>query len=52
MKAKDKTRIRVIEMTFMRQAVKYTCMDYKRNEDILKVLKTKPIVDKILKCKN
>lgn len=39
-------------MKFMRCTAKYTWMAYKRNEDTLKELKTKPILDKILKYKN
>jgi hypothetical protein len=35
----------------MRIAVTYTSMDYKTNEDILKELKTKTILDKIFKYK-
>jgi hypothetical protein len=36
----------------MRWMAKYTGTDYKRNEDILKELKTETIFDKILKDKN
>jgi hypothetical protein len=39
MKAKDKTRITAAEMKFMRTA-KYAWMGCKRNEDMLKELKT------------
>jgi hypothetical protein len=35
----------------MRRTVKYSLMNYKRNENILKELKTEPILDKILKYK-
>jgi hypothetical protein len=46
MKANDKTRITAAEMRFMRTTVKYIWSDYKRNDDILKELKTEPVMEK------
>jgi hypothetical protein len=40
MKAKDKIRITVAKINFTRTA-KYTWKDYKRNEDIYKILRRK-----------
>jgi hypothetical protein len=51
MKRKDKTRITVAKMRFMRCVVKHTWMDCKRNEDLLKELKREPVVDKLSKHK-
>jgi hypothetical protein len=51
LKANDKTRITAAEMRFMR-TVKYILNNYKRNDDILKELKTEPVIGKILKYKN
>jgi hypothetical protein len=51
MKANDKTRITAAEMSFMRTA-KYIWSDYKRNDDILRELKTEPVMGKIIKYKN
>jgi hypothetical protein len=51
-KANDKTRITAAEMRFMRTTAKYIWSDYKRNDDILKELKTDHIMGKILKYKN
>jgi hypothetical protein len=52
MKANDKTRITAVEMRFMRTTAKYNWSDYKGNYDILKELKTEPVMGKILKYKN
>jgi hypothetical protein len=35
------------EMIFMGRMAKYTCQDYKTNEDILPELKINPVVKKI-----
>jgi uncharacterized protein YjiS (DUF1127 family) len=40
MKANDKTRITASEMRLMRTTAKYSWSEYKRNDDILKELKT------------
>jgi hypothetical protein len=37
MKAEHETSTAAVEMTFMKRTGKYTCMDHKRNEAILKV---------------
>jgi hypothetical protein len=52
MKANDKTRTTGAEMRFTRTTAKYIWSDYKRNDDILKQLKTEPVMGKILKYKN
>jgi hypothetical protein len=52
MKANDKTRITAAEMRFMRTTAKYIWSDYNRNDDMLKELKTEPVMGKILKYKN
>jgi hypothetical protein len=39
-------------MRFMRTTAKYIWSDYKRNDDIIKELKTEPVIRKIQKCKN
>jgi hypothetical protein len=52
MKANDKTRITAAGMRFMRTTAKYIWNDYKRNDYILKELKTEPVMRKILKYKN
>jgi hypothetical protein len=52
MKENDRTRIRAAEMRFTRTTAKYIWSDYKRNYDILKELKTEPVMGKILKYKN
>jgi hypothetical protein len=51
MKANDKTRITAAEMRFMRTTAKCIWCDYKRNDDILKELKTETVMRKILKYK-
>jgi hypothetical protein len=40
MKANDRTIITAAEMRFMRTTAKHIWSDYKRNDDILKELKT------------
>jgi hypothetical protein len=52
MKANYKTRITAAEMRFMRTTAKYIWSDYNRNYDMLKELKTEPVMGKILKYKN
>jgi hypothetical protein len=52
MKANDKTRITAAETRFMGTTAKYIWSGYKRNDDILKELKTEPVMGKILKYKN
>jgi hypothetical protein len=52
MKANDKTKITAAEVRSMRTTAKYIWSDYKRNDDTLKELKTKPVMGKILKYKN
>jgi hypothetical protein len=52
MKANDKTRITAAEMRFIRTTVKYILRDYKRNNDVMKELKTEPVMGKILEYKN
>jgi hypothetical protein len=52
MKANDKTRITAAETRFMGTTAKYIWSDNKRNDDILKELKTEPVMGKILKYKN
>jgi hypothetical protein len=52
MQANDKTRITAAEMRFMRTTAKYIWSDYERNDDILKELKTEPVMGKIRKYKN
>jgi hypothetical protein len=52
MKANDKTRITAAEMRIMRTTAKHIWSDCKRNDDILKELKTEPVMRKILKYKN
>jgi hypothetical protein len=52
MKANDKTKITAAEVRSMTTTVKYIWSDYKRNDDTLKELKTKPVMGKILKYKN
>ena len=39
-------------MKFMRRKLKYTCQDYKTNEDILSELKNNPVVNKIQNYRN
>jgi hypothetical protein len=51
-KANDKIRITAAGMRFVRTTAKYIWSDYKRNDDILKELKTEPVMGKILKYKN
>jgi hypothetical protein len=51
-KANDKTRISASEMRLMRTTAKYIWSDYKRKDDILKELRTEPVMGKILKYKN
>jgi hypothetical protein len=46
------TRIKAAEMRFRRITAKYIWSDCKRNDDILKELKTEPVMGKILKYKN
>jgi hypothetical protein len=45
LKAKDKTRVTTVEMTFVRWMEKLIQMDCKRNEDMLKELKIECILD-------
>jgi hypothetical protein len=52
MKANDKTRITAAEMRFITSTVKYILRDYKRNNDVIKELKTEPVMGKILEYKN
>jgi hypothetical protein len=52
MKANDKTRITAVEMRFLRTTAKYIWSNYKRSDDILKELKTEPLMEKVLKYKN
>jgi hypothetical protein len=52
MKANDKTRITAAEMRFMITTAKYIWSDCKRNDDILKELKTESVMGKILEYKN
>jgi hypothetical protein len=52
MKANDKTRITAAEMRFMRTTAKYIWSDCKRNDDMLKELKTESVMGKILEYKN
>jgi hypothetical protein len=52
MKAKDKSRIAAAGMRFMRQTGMFTQVDFERNADILKELRTEPILDEISKYKN
>jgi len=47
----DKSRLSA-EMKFMRKTSKYTCKDYKTNEDILSGLKINPVVKKIQNYRN
>jgi predicted glycosyltransferase len=51
-KANAKTGITAAEMRFMRTTAKYIWSDYKINDDILKELKTEPIMKKVIKHKN
>jgi hypothetical protein len=51
MKANDKTRITAAEMRFI-TTVKYIWSYYKRNDNILKELKTESVMGKVLKYKN
>jgi hypothetical protein len=52
MKANDKTRITAAETRFMRKTAKYIWSDYKRNDNIIRELKTEPVMGKMLKYKN
>jgi hypothetical protein len=47
MKARDKSRITVAEMIFMKMTVTYIWMDHRRSKDILKELKADRIFDRI-----
>jgi hypothetical protein len=49
LKAKDRALIRAAEMKYMQLMSKYTWMPYKRNYDIPRELKIRPILDSILK---
>jgi hypothetical protein len=48
MEPKDKIKIAVDVIQVM-GTVTYMCMDYKRNEDISRELKTEPVSDNIFK---
>jgi len=50
-KASDARRITAAEMKYMRRTAGYTWTDYKRNSQIAKELKIKPILDKLLEYK-
>jgi hypothetical protein len=52
MKANDKTRITAAEMRFMRTTAKYIWSDCKIYDDILKEVKTEPVMGKIIKYEN
>jgi len=47
LKAKDKSRIIAAAIRCTRQLAKYAWMDYRRNEDMFKELKTEPILGMI-----
>jgi hypothetical protein len=51
MKAKVKIGITAAETKFIR-TVKYTGMNYKRNENVSKELKSEPILDSVSKYKS
>jgi hypothetical protein len=47
LKEQNKSRITAVEITFLRKTIKYTLPDHKRNQDIMKELKTQPVLEKI-----
>jgi hypothetical protein len=42
----DKARITAVEMTFLRKPARYKLCDHKRNQGIIKELKTQQILEK------
>jgi DNA transposition AAA+ family ATPase len=48
----DKATIAAAEIKFVRKTAKYTQYDHKRNQDIIKELKTQQIWEKINNYKN
>jgi hypothetical protein len=47
LREQDKSRITAAEMKFMRKTAKYTWQDDKRYREIMKELKTNPVLEKI-----
>jgi hypothetical protein len=46
LKEQDKSEITAAEMKFLRKTIKYTLFDHKRNQDIMKELKTQSVLEK------
>jgi hypothetical protein len=47
LREQDKSRITAAEMKFMRKTAKYTWQDHKTNQEIMKELKTNPVLEQI-----
>jgi hypothetical protein len=46
LKKQDEYRITAADMTFLGKAAKYILFDHKRKQDIMKELKTYPVLEK------